>query len=302
MVAPARVTAAEAAAANEPALVPEPDSQGDLASDTDSALEPVDLELVPTADGRGEPFEIRLRKEPGKTAKLPHSGLTLEARVGTLGCTGPICRGSSAHDASPGARVDGFVGWNVDGLIEIGLTGGWGRPRPSVTQGQNAITLYGIEPADLELALTETDSSLDLGLDDLAVRETTINTAHACVGLRVHLVRRGRAIAFVGSGIGYSLFGARYVTDGGEVGLDFHGFVLPIEAGLGVHITRHLALVAQGSYLRARYVTVALDLPNERIVVPVAALDEADTDSDIAFGRSLPRFWTATLALRARLL
>jgi hypothetical protein len=301
MVAPAGVAAAEAADANEPRLVPEAGDQGDFASGTDSSLEPLDLELVPTADAGGEPFEIGLRK-PAKTAKIPHTGLTLEARVGTLGCTGPVCRGGSAHDASPGVRVDGLVGWNADGLIEIGLTGGWGRPRPNVTAGQNAISLYGVEPADFELALNQVDSRLDLDLGNLAVRETTTTAAHACVGLRLHFLRHGRAIAFIGSGIGYSLFRARYATDGGKVGLDFHGFLLPFEAGLGVHITRHLALVAQGSYLRASYITLVLDLPSDRTVVPIAQLDSADTDSDIDLKRTLPRFWTATVALRARLL
>lgn len=251
----------------------------------------------PSKRGEGS-LRRRGRVEPGK---IPHRGLILEGKLGTVGCTGTICRHGSAHDASPGLRVDGFLGGNIAGFFEVGVQGGWGKPRAAVAPGQNVLSLYGVDPTVLGVALAEVDRGLAAQLPRLVVREAETTTAQVGPSLRLHLVPRGRLIAFLGTGIGYNLFRARYTTDGGDVRLDFHGLVVPVEGGLGVHLTRHLAIATEGSYLWTRYGLVVLDHSAEHTVVPLSSVEAAASGAGVDLVRDLPRFWTVTFALRARL-
>jgi hypothetical protein len=266
------------------------------------AVQPAPVASVSPTKAPADTREAALRKHSQtKDGKLPHRGFIMEAKIGAVGCTRSICRGGSAHDASPGLRVDGFLGGNFGGFFEFGLQGGWGKPRPSVTDGQNALSLYGIDPSELELALADVDGGLNIDLDALRVRDAQTTTAQIGPGFRIHFVPRGRAIAFVGSGISYNLFRARYSTDSGNARLDFHGFAVPIQGGAGVHLSKNVALGVEFNYLWTRYSLLVLNHPDEHTIAPVKTIESAAAEGGGSnLRRELPQFWTVTAALRAR--
>ncbi|MBL4688249.1 MAG: hypothetical protein JKY37_26920 [Nannocystaceae bacterium] len=76
---------------------------------------------------------------------------------------------------------------------------------------------------------------------------------------------------------------------------------MPIEAGFGVYITKHLAATAQFDYLWSRYALTKLRVAGENMLLPVAVLDDIGRGQGAQFAEDLPHFWTVGFGLRMRL-
>lgn len=233
--------------------------------------------------------------------RLPHSGTVIDFRIGTLGCRGGFCD-AGRHDTKPGLRLDGFIGRNIRGWVEIGFGGGWGTIRPQITPGTNALLLYGLDPNVLSAALLAQSAGLhSIDLAGLAVNEAELRSMQAGPSLRVHFIPRGRVDAFVGSGVGYNLLRARYQTAIGTAGFDFHGIEVPVQANLSVYVHRNIAMGVQFDYMWTWYGLGVLNHPQQRLPLPVAALDSVGAQVGADFSGDLPQFWTLGFALRGRL-
>lgn len=231
--------------------------------------------------------------------ELPHAGFTLGARLGATGCLRSMC--TDAHGATPGLRVDGFIGGNIRGFVDLGIAGGWGSYGASVEQDANLLRLYGIEPAGLQAAAQAMGSPLEFNPFALQVRSARLRTARVGPSLRVHVIPRGRGIAYLGAGIGYSTFLAEYGTAIGEVSMRFHGVDVPLQLGGGVQITKNIAAILQFDYTFNRYPIARFDHPQSTMTLPVAFLDSAARESSgSSVSDSLPQTWNVSLGLRAR--
>ncbi len=232
--------------------------------------------------------------------RYPHRGLVADLRVGTLGCIGPLCR--TGHDVSPGARLGGFIGGNVRGWFELGLGGGWGTMATNITPGTNALVLYGLDPGRLQQALAAQAAGLvNIDFAGLAVQEGRLRAAQLGPSMRIHVRPRGRIGAFVGSGVGYNVLRARYETAAGDVGLDFHGIEVPVEANLSVYLHEHVAVGLQFDYMWTWYGVAVLDHPQQRVALPMGVLQAAGEQQGVDLRGQLPQFWTLGLAVRGRL-
>lgn len=233
--------------------------------------------------------------------RFVHRGAVADLRIGTLGCIGAMCR-SGRHDVSPGVRVSGFIGGNIRGWVELGLAGGWGTMKPSVTPGTNALLLYGLNPAVLQQALLAQAAGLiDVNFAGLAVSEAKMRATQVGPRLRIHLLPRGRVGAFVGSGVGYHRLRNLYETAAGSMGLDFHGLEVPVEANLSVYVLPNLALGMQFDYMWTWYGLAVLDHPQQRAAIPMSVLQAAAQQQDVDLRGELPQMWTLGLAVRGRL-
>ncbi len=233
--------------------------------------------------------------------RFAHRGPVLDLRIGTLGCAGAMCR-DQRHGVSPGLRVGGFLGGNIRGWVEMGLSAGWGTMTPSITPGTNALVLYGLDPTVLQQALyAQAAGLLNVDLAGLAVEDAQLRSVQAGPRLRIHLVPRGRIGAFVGSGVGYNLLRARYQTLAGPLNLDFHGVEVPLEANLSVYVVPRLAVGVQFDYMWTRYGLAVLDHPQQNTPVPMSVLQAAAGQQGIDLRDELPQMWTLGLAIRGRL-
>jgi hypothetical protein len=133
------------------------------------------------------------------------------------------------------------------------------------------------------------------------VQSSELRAAQLGPSMRIHVVPRGRVGAFVGSGVGYNLLRARYQTAAGPVGLDFHGIEIPVEANLSVYVLEHLAVGLQFDYMWTWYGVAVLDHPQQRVAVPVGALQIAARQQGVDLRGQLPQLWTLGLAVRGRL-
>ncbi len=242
---------------------------------------------------------LHATNEAPKKERLPHRGFVLDARVGAAGCLRSLC--NDTHRASPGLRLDGFVGGNIRGWVDLGISGGWGNYSASVETNANVLRLYGIEPAQLQLAANAMGNPLGFNPFALQVQSARLSTARVGPALRVHLIPRGRGIAYVGAGLGYSTFLADYDTAVGNVSLRFHGVDVPLQAGAGVQISEHLAAIVQFDYTFTNYPVARFEHPQQDLTLPVAFLDSAaSASSGAAVSDSLPRTWGVGMGLRAR--
>jgi hypothetical protein len=242
-----------------------------------------------------------LRRTRDRDVRFPHRGAIFEAQIGAMGCVRALCD-DSRHAISPGVRLNGFLGGNIRGWVELGLAGGWGTMRSGVAEGTNALSMYGLDPGLLQQALTAQAAGLiDVDLYGLATREAKMSSANLGPMARVHFIPRGRITAWAGSGVGYHLLRNKYETLAGTVKLDFHGLAVPIEAGLGVFVHEHVAITAQFDYLWTWYGLAVLDHPEQRTALPVAALQAAADLQNVDLRGELPQFWTVGFGLRARI-
>jgi len=231
--------------------------------------------------------------------RFQHKGVVADFRIGTLGCIGAFCRG--AHDVSPGVRLGGFLGGNIRGWVELGVGGGWGTLGSKVAPGTNAMLLYSLDPNVLQLALLAQAAGLvNVDLAGLAVQDDQLRAAQVGPSLRIHLLPRGRIGAFVGSGLGYNVLRARYQTAIGELGMDFHGIDVPVEANLSVYVLEHLAVGLQFDYMWTWYGLAVLDHPQQRIPIPMRLLESSAATQGVDVRAQLPQFWTFGLAIRGR--
>ena len=198
-------------------------------------------------------------------------------------------------------RVDGFLGGNLRGYVDLGIAGGWGSYGTSIAQNTNLLRLYGIEPAQLQAAATLMGSPLGFNPFALQVQSARLRTARVGPSLRVHLIPRGRGLAYVGAGFGYSTFLADYDTSVGAVSMRFHGIDVPLQVGGGVQITEHIAAIVEFDYTFNNYPVARFEHPQQSVTLPVALLDSAARESTgTSVSDSLPRMWNVSVGLRAR--
>jgi hypothetical protein len=239
------------------------------------------------------------KRSPPKEVFL-HQGFTADLRLGTQGCFRTICS-ESRHNTSPGFRLDGFVGGNIAGWFEIGASAGFGTLRSNVPEGTNALALYGIDAAALQAAAERLNSPLAVTLSSLAVTDSKLRTARAGPHFRIHFIPRGRVATWIGSGVGYSLFRAKYQTRGGDLRFDLHGIDIPVEAGLAVFVHENVAVTAQFDFLWAWYALATFDHPDQAATLPVKVLEAALSTEDANLRRELPLLWTLGFGVRARI-
>lgn len=275
----------------------------DTPSRTAPAPAPTTAAVPPPRATRSAPTEggsLHATAEPTpKRERLPHRGFTADARVGASGCLRSMC--TDSHAASPGVRVDGFLGGNIRGFVDLGIAGGWGSYGASVEQNTNLLRLYGIEPAQLQAAATAMGSPLGFNPFALQVQSARLRTARVGPSLRVHVIPRGRGLAYFGAGFGYSTFLADYDTSVGGVSMRFHGIDVPLQVGGGVQITEHVAAIVQFDYTFNRYPIARFEHPQQSLTLPVAFLDSAAQQSTgTSVSGSLPQSWNVSVGLRAR--
>jgi hypothetical protein len=233
--------------------------------------------------------------------EFEHRGFTFDFRFGTGGCFKAVCS-DSRHHATPGIRLDGFLGSNIRGWVDLGVSGGWGTFGAKVDEGTNVLDLYGIDSALLTALTSQLGSQLGFDFASLAVSDAKLRMARVGPALRIHFIPRGRFAAFVGTGLGYSLFRAKYTTITSQaVRLDFHGIDVPVEAGFAVHVTKNIAVGLNANYTWARYGLAVIDHPDQKLTAPVRVLDEAMSASQGGnLRKDLPQYWTVGAMVRAR--
>lgn len=237
-----------------------------------------------------------LEEDLGTNEPIKHKGFILSANAGAMGCTGSICSGANGHNASPGAGFSGFLGGNIGGFVDIGLAGGWGQLRPQVAQGTNALKLFGLQVPDIPPELLN-----GFDLNSLAVQSAKLDDFRMGPALRLHFVPKGRALAFVGTGFAYHRFRGTYVTPSGTAKLSFHGFDVPMQAGLGMYLNKRLSLGVRFDYLWTYYPAVSIKHPQANMVAPLAILDSQLEERNASLTDNLPRFWSTSLGLRLTL-
>lgn len=251
----------------------------------------------PAPQPAGQETSAKQSTPKPRAADFEHKGIVSEFQLGALGCSGPIC--STNHNTGPGVQIGGFVGMNLAGFVDVGIRGGWGSLNPRVESGTNALSLYGVDANLLADELErEMDLEQELDLSGLTVSDARSSAANVAVAARVHVIPRGRMSAFVGTGVGYQLYQTKYDTSIGRARLAFHGVAVPIEAGLGVYITRRISLSGQFNYIWTHYSVGTLDHPDQKLRTPLATLTDSSTSVETDFDAELPRFWTATVAFR----
>lgn len=242
------------------------------------------------------------RKDP---KKWRHGGLIVEPRFGALGCVRQFCSGSGGHDARPGFQVGGFLGGNVFGLIDVGIEAQWGTLRPGDLTGRNAITLYGLDPAKLqEVIASRTGSDLiQIDFTKLVITGDTASMRAVNFGpaFRIHFIRKGRGIAYVGAGIHYQLWRNRYDTASGPTRLDFHGISAPLRIGGGAFVHRNIAVTAEFAYQPSFFVATGVSHIELSGVAPLTVLEGAALEAGSNLRKGLPHFWSFSLAVRFRL-
>lgn len=306
--APAPVPAPEAAPAPEVVAAPAPEPEvaaepmPDPVADPVSEPEPAPPVAHDPSVAKAEPHTAgALRRNKDRDVRFPHRGAIFEAQIGTMGCVRALCD-DSRHAISPGVRLNGFLGGNIRGWVELGLGGGWGTMRSSVASGTNALSMYGLDPGLLQQALAAQAAGLiDIDFSGLATSRARMSSVNVGPVARVHFIPRGRIAAWAGSGVGYHLLRNKYETLAGTVKLDFHGLAVPIEAGLGVFVHENIAVTAQFDYLWTWYGLAVLDHPDQRAAVPVAALQAAADLQNVDLRGQLPQFWTLGFGIRGRL-
>lgn len=289
------------------APVPAPGPVGDAALEAPriAGAEPEGPEKPPeepkkTKEEEAEEEARALRKNP---KKWRHSGLILEPRLGVLGCTREFCAGSSGHDAKPGVMLGGFLGGNVFGLLDLGIEAQWGAPRPGDIAGRNALTLYGLDPALLQGVIAERTGVdfIELDFSKLTVTSGTMRSVSAGPAMRIHFIRKGRGLAYVGAGIHYQLWRNRYETTGGPTRLDFHGFVAPLRIGGGAFVHPNIAITGEFAYNYAFYMITGISHTELSAVAPLTVIEGAALEAGSNLRKGVPHFWSFTVAVRFRL-
>jgi hypothetical protein len=258
-----------------------------------------------TAPRRTEIVATERGEEPTSKHPIAHRGFILDAAAGTLGCTGAICNGRGGYDAAPGVFAGGFIGGNIGGFVELGVKGGWGRMQSRASNGEHAVSYWGVTPGDLEHELDAHGGVLRGPMVDTLAHarshDTKLSAFHAAPMLRLHFAPRGRAIVFVGVGAGYGGLRSDHRTDRGPLQLSAHGLAVPLEGGLGVHISSNVALIARFDYVWMHYLLLAIDDRSDTMVLPTSMVDKLPTSRRSGTQDSLPHFWTVSLGLRLRL-
>ena len=242
----------------------------------------------------------RRRTEADRKQRFRHGGLIIDAKVGAAGCLRQVCSSSTGHHAAPGLNLGGFFGFNLFGLIELGIEGGWTALKPRGVAGRNALNLYGLDPAVLQDALLA-DQSLPfppLPFTQLDVSSATSRAFDIGPSLRIHLLRKGRGLLFVGAGVHYQLWRNRYATSSGDLTVALHGASIPLRVGAGVFITRNIGLLFEVAYAPAFFGGMTFRLGDQQGLAPFKVIEDV-TGRSVTGG--MPHFWSGNLTLRFRL-
>ena len=262
------------------------------------APEPADTK--PTPPPADADAEKKSRRD--EVRRWRHAGFIIDLQAGFGGCTRAHCRSAEGHHAAPGARLGAFVGGNIFGIIEVGLAVGWNTLRPRDVAGRNALELYGLDPNKVATVIAEEMGvpALAVDLSSLTVASATSRAFDLGPSLRVHFIRKGRGIAYVGADIHYQLWRNRYKTAGGDVRLDFHGVSAPLRAGGGAYIHRNIAIVGEFNYVIAYFVAAGIHHPMLDAAAPLRGLEGQASQVATGLTKGMPHFWNLMINLRLR--
>lgn len=255
--------------------------------------------LLSPAAARANPGDV----EPPVRPKLEHRGLVIDVTTGIAGCTRRTCAGTSGHGARPGLFASGFIGDNIAGRVELGVAGGWGRLRTNAKAGRSPVEYWSGSTSALRDRLTMAErlvdgSRLERWLD-AETRAVKLMTFYAAPVLRIHFVPRGRVLAFAGAGAGYGALRGEYWTDQGRLRMMAHGLSVPMQAGLGVVVSEHVAVIARFDYVWMRYFAISAAGGDDEFVFPTAMAKEVSPTWDPE--AELPHTWNVSLGLRLRM-
>jgi hypothetical protein len=184
----------------------------------------------------------------------------------------------------------------------MGVTGGWGTMQTRTSGGMDPLSMYGLDVGELQDVLTAA-AALGFGEIDLegyTVSGAALQTAQAGPLMRLHFNPRGRLLVWAGGGATYHLLRNDFTTARGRVRMDTHGLAIPVEAGIGLAVHEHFAVVATGSYMWTRAFLSTIDLPDRDLMVPTKMLQrEAKSQGSDLVGK-LPNFWTVGAGIRTR--
>lgn len=267
---------------------------------------PATAEPTPTRtsddDPQGEPSEEKKDAKDEKDEKdekdakdeepIKHKGFIVDFRVGVQGCTRLLCK---RHDAKPGLRLDGMLGRNFFGIIDLGLAGAWGRMRTNVAPGTDGLSLYGLDPAALP------PEAAALNFDQFTVNDAHFETVQAGLSLRVHVLPRGHFDPYVGIGAHYNLLRALYDTPAGETRLGFHGLAFPLQAGFVYFVHENIAVGAQLDWLWTWYGGITIRGAPGRLGAPIPLIKDQAAAAGVDLPGDLPHFWTLGGVVHIRL-
>lgn len=260
-------------------------------------------------ESQAKPEEKKDEEDPRAARKDPkkwrHGGLIVEPRFGALGCSRSFCAGSSGHDARPGMQVGGFIGGNVFGLLDVGIEAQWGTLRPADLSGRNAITLYGLDPALLQQVIASRTGTDLIQIDFTKLLITgdtaTMRSVNMGPAFRIHFIRKGRGIAYIGAGMHYQLWRNRYETASGPTRLDFHGLSAPLRVGGGAFVHPNIAITGEFSYTPTFFIATGVSHVDLSGVAPLTVLEGAALEAGSDLRKGLPHFWSFSLNVRFRL-
>lgn len=234
--------------------------------------------------------------------KWRHGGFAVDLQIGTTGCLRQYCSTTSGHHAAPGVHLGGFIGGNIGGIVEIGAEAGWNTLRPRDVVGQNAMTLYGLDPALVSQAIAAHEGIPATAIDFSSLDVITATSRAVNIGpsLKIHFIRKGRGLAYVGAGAHYQLWRNRYTTPSGDLRLDFHGITTPFKVGGGAYVHKNIAIVGEFTYSLAFYTLGGVKHPYFSGVAPLSAIESQASAVGSRLSSGLPHFWTLAANLRFR--
>jgi hypothetical protein len=209
-----------------------------------------------------------------------------------IGCTKKICK---RHAAKPGFRLDGLVGRNFFGILDLGLAGGYGTMRSSVTPGTVGLALYGLDAA----ALPPEAAALMFG--QFTVDSARLDTIWGGLNLRIHFLRKGRFDPYIGAGLGYTGFRGKYDTPGGRTRLGFHGIGFPLQAGFAVFAAKFIAFGVQFDYVPTWYGGLTVRGAPGKFAAQIHLIKDASAMAGVKLPGELPHFWTVGGVVHLRL-
>jgi len=241
----------------------------------------------------------RQQNERKNPKRWRHAGLIFDLQIGTAGCFRRFCR--TEHNAGPGVHLGGFFGGNVLGILEIGLEAGWNTLRPRDVAGRNAVALYGLDPVLLQQEIGEQQGlPVEVDFSTLVVNTAKSRALNVGPSLRIHFIRKGRGLAYVGTGLHYQLWRNKYTTAGGDLRVDFHGLAAPFKVGGGAYVHPNIAVVGEFTYSLAFYVLGGVNHPDLTAVAPLALLEASAANAGSGLMKGLPHFGKFSVNLRFR--
>lgn len=199
-------------------------------------------------------------------------------------------------------HLGGFLGGNIAGIFEIGAEAGWNTLRPRDVIGENAMTLYGLDPTLVSQAIAQHEG-VPAAAVDFSMLDVTSATSRAFnIGpsIKIHFIRKGRGLAYVGAGAHYQLWRNRYTTPSGDLRLDFHGITAPLKVGGGAYVHKNIAVVGEFTYSLATYMVGGVKHPYFTGAAPLGAIEGQASELGSRLAGGLPHFWTLGVNLRFR--